>query len=320
MRTSILFAAAGLVCAARADVTLRQQMTMKFSSLVPQEVQDGARKQSAAAMPGEILLRIKGDKSYGTFGTLAAITDYKREEVTLLDAKTKRYATVPLSEYADRMAAALKLTAPAAQTQQALQGIQMDVQTKKTGQVGLVKGIQAEETLITLTVRVPSAQQAAASTMRMELRYWIAMPSEIRRIGALNELADYVERSRKAFDTAQFLEQATASLPGMAGDQVRAAVREMLAARNGFPLKNHTAVFVPAIAQSLQLAPQPPAGFDPNAPLAESDMDVAELSTDPVPDSVFAVPADYEPAPFEELVKAAMATSPLVPWAGNPQK
>ena len=92
----------------------------------------------------------------------------------------------------------------------------------------------------------------------------------------------------------------------------------MLAPRNGFPLKTHTAVYLPAIAQSLQLAPQPPAGFDPNAPLAESDMDVAELSTDAVPDSVFVVPADYQTAPFEELIKSAMAAPPLVAAPGNP--
>ena len=46
-----------------------------------------------------------------------------------------------------------------------------------------------------------------------------------------------------------------------------------------------------------------PEGFDPDAPLVQIKQEAAELSTAPVDDSVFQVPAGYAAVPMEELMK-----------------
>jgi hypothetical protein len=293
--------------AGRADLTLRHKMEIKFASFLPQEAQAQARQQAGTALPNEMVVRIKGDKTYTNSGPLFAITDYGRNEITLVNPKTKQYAMVPLAEYPDRIAASQKPLAFPPEGQAMLQSLRFDVETKKTGQVGLVQGIQAEESVVTLAMQMPAA--GAASAMRLEMRYWIAQPGEIRRVPALKELADYAERTRRAMDPSEMLQKVFSQMPGF-GEQLRASIQELQKASSGLVLKLHTAIYVPAMAQALQLAPQGAAGVDPSAALAEFQMDLADISTAPLPDSIFAVPAGYQPVPFEELVKAMIQAPP----------
>src|ERR1700758_3312746 len=86
-----------LVGSARADVTLRQSVGVKFAPFVPAAVEQQARKQADSVTPMEMVLRIKGDKAYASFGKLLTVTDYGRNEVTLLNPGAKHFATVPLS-------------------------------------------------------------------------------------------------------------------------------------------------------------------------------------------------------------------------------
>jgi hypothetical protein len=293
-----------------ADLTLRHKMEIKFASFLPPEAQAQARQQAGAALPNEMVVQIKGDKTYTNSGPLLAITDYGRGAITLLNPKTKQYATVPLAEYPDRIAASQKPPAIPPEAQAMLQGLRFDVETKKTGQIGLVQGIQAEESVLTLTMQMPTA--GAASAMRLEMRYWIAQPGEIRRVPALQELADYAERTRRAMDPAEMLQKVFAQMPAF-GEQLRASIQELQKANSGLVLKLHTAIYVPAMAQALQLAPQGAAGVDPSAALAEFQMDLADISTAALPDSLFAVPTDYKAAPFEELMKAMIQAPPPLP-------
>jgi hypothetical protein len=292
----------------RADLTLRHKMEIKFASFLPQEAQAQARQQAGAALPNEMVVRIKGDKTYTNSGPLFAITDYGRNEITLVNPKTKQYAMVPLAEYPARLAASQKPPAIPPAAQAMLQSLRFDVESKKTGQTGLVEGIQAEESVVTLSMQMPAAA-GAASAMRLEMRYWIAQPGEIRRVPALKELADYAERARRAMDPSEMLQKVFSQMPGF-GEQLRASIQELQKANSGLVLKLHTAIYVPAMAQALQLAPQGAAGVDPSAALAEFQMDLADISTAPLPDSIFAVPTNYQAAPFEELVKAMVQAPP----------
>jgi len=318
-----------LLCGgALADVTLRQTSTVKFPAFVPAELQAQMRDQFQRGMPAETLLRIKGDKSYASFGPLAAITDYGRNEVTLLDAKGKLFASVPLAEFGARFGAALlKATLGRGAGQPPAQGPRFDVATKKTGQVGLIQGIQAEESLTEMTMQMPLMTQAPGglpgeaglSTMRMETRSWVAQAAEIRRVPALQELAAYTERSMRALDPAEFLNKALAALPGF-GEQFGDAVGKLAKANSGLTLKASTAVYMPAISQLLQLAAGGALeGFDPSGPMAESVTDVAEISTAAVPDSTFAVPADYQAAPLEQVV-LAVVLGPMAPPPVKPDR
>jgi hypothetical protein len=308
--------------AAPADVTLRQTSTIKLPSFIPPEFQAQMREQLHHSMPPETLLRIRGDKTYASYGPLAAIADYARNEVTLLDPKGKRYATVPLADFGDRLAAALKATVSRGGAQPLGQNLHFDVATKKTGQVGLIQGIQSEESLTEITMQMAPLTQgpvgpvdAGLSTLRVEMRSWVAQAAEIRRQPALRELADYTERSMRAINPDDFFNKALSAVPGFA-EQLGATIYNLAKSNGGFTLKVSTAVYMPAITQLLQLAAGgPPPGFDPDGPIAEVLTDVAKISTDAVPDNVFTVPSGYQQAPFEEVVQAAIQTSVALPPA-----
>jgi len=307
--------------AAPADVTLRQKSSIKLPSFIPPEFQAQMRDQLQASMPDETLLRIRGDMAYASYGPLAAIADYGQNEVTLLDPKGKRYASVPLTEFGDRLAAALKATVSRGDGQPLGQTPSFDVAAKKTGQVARVQGIQAEELLTEITMQMPLLTQAPVgltgepglSTMRLEMRSWVAQAGEIRRVPALKELAEYTERSMRALDPTEFVNKALATVPGF-GEQLGEALGKLGKNSGGLTLKVSTAVYMPAISQLLQLAAGgAPLGFDPDGPIAEALTDVAEISTEAVPDSAFIVPNGFQAAPFEELVKAAIQTPVALP-------
>ena len=307
--------------AAPADVTLRQASSIKLPSFIPPEFQAQMREQIQGGMPTETLLRIRGDKAYASYGPMAAIADYGRNEVTLLDPKGKRYASVPLAEFGDRFTAALKASVLRGAGQPLGQNLHFDVSTKKTGQVGPIQGIQAEESLTEITMQMPLMTQAPVglsgeaglSTMRLEMRSWVAQAAEIRRVPALKELAEYTERSMRALDPSELINKALATVPGF-GEQLGETLGKLAKNNGGLTLKVSTAVFMPAISQLLQLAAGgAPLDFDPEGPIAEALTDVAEISTDAVPDSAFEVPSGYQTAPFEELVKAAIQTPVALP-------
>lgn len=306
---------------ASADVTLRQKSTIKLPSFIPPEFQAQMREQLQAGMPGETVLRIRGDKAYASYGSLAAIADYGRNEVTLLDPKGKRYASVPLAEFGDRLAAALKATVMRGAGQPLGPTPRFDIAAKKTGQVAPIQGIQAEESLTEITMQMPLPTQAPVgltgeaglSTMKLEMRSWVAQAAEIRRVPALKELAEYTERSMRALDPTEFVNKALATVPGF-GEQLGEALGKLAKNSGGLTLKVSTAVYMPAISQLLQLAAGgAPLGFDPDGPIAEALTDVAEISTEAVPDSAFIVPTGFQAAPFEELIKAAIQTPVALP-------
>jgi hypothetical protein len=303
-----------LLCVgAPADVTVRQSNSMKLPSFIPSEI---AKQWEQGSQASGGLLRVKGDKAYASYGALETLTDYSRNEVTLLDLKTKRYATVPLSEFAGRFAAALRATTDGS-APPSPQNLLFDVQSKKTGQTEVIQGVRAEETRTVLTMQMPFMAAGPGisdgpSLMRLEVRSWVAQPAEIRRVPALGELADYAERGERALDTSGFAEKVFSEVP-MIGTQLSAALRELTQTASGLMLQTSIRIYLPAITQLVHLAPDgAPPGFDPNGPIAESTLELTSISTAPLPDSDFQVPSEYQPAPFEELVRAAVET-PLKP-------
>ena len=77
----LFFAAA----AAHADVTIRQTMEFQIKLPLPQ----AQALPSPFNKPIEIVSRIKGGSAYALFGTLAAISDGAKKQVTLLDTQGK---------------------------------------------------------------------------------------------------------------------------------------------------------------------------------------------------------------------------------------
>jgi hypothetical protein len=303
----------------RADITLRYTFNAKLASFLPAEVQAQTKQQMGSALPSESTVRIKGDKAASSAGPLTSIADYKTGEFSLLDPKTKRFTTVGMSEFADKLMALQKPPAIPPEAQQLLSSMKVDVQSKKTGQIGLIQGIQADETLITVSMQMSGLPGAAATMMRMEIRGWLAQPNEIRRVPALQELADYSARATKAMDPAEIVQKMLAQFPGL-GDQMRTTTQEILKLGGSLMVKYQMALYIPAMAQAMQLQGAAVPGLDANAPFVEMQMDLADISTTTIPDSVFAIPADYQKAAFEEVAQVLVQASLQAPLAAPTRK
>ena len=302
---------------ARADLTLRHSFTFKFAAFVPPEIQSQAGQQMKAVLPDEVLVRVKGDRVYSSFGPLFTVTDYGHNQITLLNPKSKEFATVPLNEYFDRVGAAQQIPALPPEVQRALGDLNFDVQTRMTGQASMIQGMRAEENVLVLAINAPGLQ-GVPSAMRLEMQFWVAQAAGIRGLPALRELADYAERAQRAFDPAQMIQKTFSMLPGMS-NSLRAPLEQLIKANNGLVLKVHSGVYIPALAQLLSLSGQAPDGVDRNGPLAEFQMELSDISDAPIDDSVFAIPADYQAAQLEKLIQAEIQAPPLVPTVTPPK-
>src|SRR5689334_10014594 len=97
---SLLLLAAPFV---RADVTIRNTIEIKFGPAFPPAVADALKQQVSSIVPSEIFVRVKGDRSVSSFGALMGITDFAKSEITLLDPKSKQFATIPMADYPDKI-------------------------------------------------------------------------------------------------------------------------------------------------------------------------------------------------------------------------
>ncbi len=310
-RSSLVLAAAiSVACPGWADLTIRYSFDSKIASFVPPDAAAQLKQQFASVIPAEAVVRIKGNRAVSTFGALMSIADYGKGQITLLDPKKKQYATVALADYADKLAAAIpksrKLTP---ETEQLLGGLNFDVQTGKTGQSATIQGMTAEESLMVISIQAPSPQGVPA-VMQMEIHYWLASPNELGRRPELKELADYMAQASHPFEAVELLGKAFSGLSGF-GDRMRMPMEELSKLNDSLVLRLRSGIRIPAMEQALRL--EQAAGFDPSAPLAEYETNLAEISMAPIDDAAFAMPADFHAAPIEELVSAAIEAPQQVP-------
>ena len=299
-----------------ADVTMRSSLNLKINVSVP-----GA----APELPfKEIVARIKGDRGYAAMGTLVSVTDSARGEVTLIDTKAQRYAIMNLADYLAKMQPGnLKPPANASDEEkaqaakvaeaakQAMANVKFDVESRETGRTDHMGGIAVfeREVVVNMSIPLPVPGQENGMQMMMKFQLWKPAPSELDRVPALRELATYTDRNQGFNNPMAMLQQIFSSMPGMsegAGKMV-----EEMKKGGSLTLGMHMGIFMPGLAKMMEQAraqgsnvPDLPAA---DKPLAELSMDLKELSTDTVPNDVFAVPAGYTEAPAEELVRGMMA-------------
>lgn len=284
----------------RADVTIRNTIEIKFGSAFPPAVADALKQQVGSIVPSEIFVRVKGDKSVSSFGALMGITDFTKGEITLLDPKSKQFATVPMADYPDKI---LPQAPESAAASQVLQSMKFDVQTKKTGQSGMVQGIRAEEYLTVITMELPGLPGGGGG-FHLEMHNWIVPADEIDRVPAmapaLRELAAYSARATSTFNPGAMIQRMMARFPGF-GEQMRGAMDELMKTSGSLSVKTTGGIYLPVLTALSQPAP---AGADPSIPMIEFEMDLAEVSSSPISEDFFQVPAGYKEAPIADLMKA----------------
>jgi len=145
------------LCAApalRADVTIRYQSEMQPSAAL-QPIMGQLTKSIQTG--SEQSVQMRGNKAYTKAGNWIQIIDFDKQEVTLVDSAHKTFATLPVSQLADRMAGAVTQSTPGQSQaiQQAMASIKTTVTSKMTGKTEEIHGVQAEEREVTVAMDIP---------------------------------------------------------------------------------------------------------------------------------------------------------------------
>jgi TonB family protein len=300
-----------------ADLTIRYQFELTPGPAIPAAAAATVKAQLAGILPGEMAMRVKGDKCTSSFGPLNSIIDTGKGEITLFNPATKQFATVPVAGYMEKVLAQQQVPAAVQQTlQTALQSLKIDVQTKKTGETSTIQGIQAEDNLVIVSIEGPNPAGVPLG-FRMEIHEWVATAEELTRNPALSQMATCSARLGPDADPSAIVEKILGPLVGTGG--LSDALKGLAAVKGKVMLKTQTAAFAPGIVALLQAQGAPglaPAG-DVNAPLAEATFSLAELSTYLLSDALFQVPAGYQEASLEELLKTI--PKPALPQAAPPK-
>jgi len=261
------FTACFFAAAALAAPLLRADVTVRYRSEMQPE------GSIPKALSGDSVVRIKGAKCVSTLGKFTVMMDLGSGRMTLVDAAGKSFATLDADEFGKAIGAAM----PDVSTDQMQQFAGMmgagkyAPVTRKTGRTDAIHGIQVEEEESTFTMEIPAGETEKLA-MKMVSRRWSPTPEEFRRVQALRELA--------ALDVwARFLTRIPGGLPG-----------------------SQSAGVVLRMETEFTMSGMP--GLEAGAPAFHQKLEVAEISTAPVDDSLFQVPAGYAAVSAVNLIKA----------------
>jgi hypothetical protein len=226
---------------------------------------------------------IKDQKMITDDGTTVTVMDLDAQTRTTIDKTKKTYSVTPFSELLGKSTAA---------------GISIHPDVKKTGQHKNINGFETEEAVMTMLVDNNQSKQPGAKVqMQMEFDFWIA--SDVPGVEEMN-----------AFNHKNADRMPWAAMGG--GNSGMADIQRMMAALHGIPVLTTVKMKGANEQQNAQMAqmraqmeemkkqggPQAAmadkllAQMGGSAPIVTSE--TSGFSASPVPDSVFAIPADYQ--------------------------
>jgi hypothetical protein len=192
--------------------------------------------------------------------------------------------------------------------------------SRKTGRTDLIQGVEVEETEHTVTldlpVPMPPGKTQTGPLVKVTMQVWTAKPAEISHLSAVRELTAHTV-SNTGFshwiDPSNILATIFGAMPGL-GDGMARMFQEIERSKS-IVFQSHLEASMPGMASFLQQMQKEqgnslPDGLDPNAPFSVVESRVVELSTAPVDDAIFQLPADYRAAPFEEVAKSVAPDFP----------
>jgi len=284
-----------------ADVTIRYETKLTVSPILPPEAQDQLKQ--SGAIP--ITMLVKGSRGYTLAGSLASVTDLAKQTSTVMDTNQKTYASVALNDY--EQAVSQMVPKPSVEAQNMMANMELKLESKNTGRTETIHGILAEERQIVMTTSTKTAtdQEKAGVMMRMVMEIWSAAPSEAARIPALGEVERFSALSKTAMNPAAMIQQILGPYSGMTKGY-DALAKELVDGKS-LALRMRVSMYVPAMAQAataLARAGRQVPEFDPDGPLSEITQELVEISTAPVDDAAFDVPAGYQQSTVGEILKA----------------
>ena len=255
---------ASLAPLTRADATLRYHTDVQLANgtAVVASVYQALRDNR------DLVIRIKGNKTYSETGHLLFITDLKTQDLTTVDPVNRRYATVPSGQYADR--AKIAMSAVPEQARAMLAAMKTSVESHSTGRTATIQGIETEEREIVLTLDLAMAglPPTGGPLLKMIVQVWTAKPEEVQRVQALQELKTYMASATSAMNPAEMVKQLGAMIPGL-GDNLSGMISDMT--KDGATtLRTHMEILMPLFALMVRQMPQeggqpPPPAVDPKS-------------------------------------------------------
>lgn len=264
-----------------ADVTARYKTEITINPATA-AMTAGAVKGAELAAPQETGIRLKNGKGFSSSSGFSSIIDFPAKELTVLDHATMRYAKMTSAQFVEEAAKAIPEMPADARSAMAATKISLSA-PRLTGRTATIQGVEAEEREIVVS-------SAYALAVRMVMQLWTAKASEVQRVPAIRELTEYSLYTWVTTNPVSSMEKIIKPLPGF-GSVFQPIMEEM---KTWMPiLRVHMDVFMPGSA-----------GLDNSAPFFQINQELVELSTAPVPDGVFEIPAGYQEASPSELVQA----------------
>ncbi len=248
---------------------------------------------------------MKGNKGVNVGNGQTTIADFAKQEITIIDNDHRKFATIPAADYSSKISESMPQMGAASQM---MNSMQTTCDSAKSGRTEVIQGVQAEEREQTCSIEMKlpgSNPQTAAAMARIGMKIvthiWTASPGERPRVPALWQLSGY-ELWQK-----YFMNPAAAMGKAMGG---MAPMMEDLQKENSAILRLNMEMFVTGAA---------------GVPMMKMKQEVVELSTAPLDDSLFQIPADCTATPFGDLMNGvlqarlqAMKTSNAPPTQPGP--
>jgi hypothetical protein len=283
------------MCAtALADVTLRYQLDIKLGAATSPQVKEQMEKSESTW--ANSIVRMKNGKCWSQTGIWTSIIDFATEKMTLIDSGHQTFATLPVADLPDKMAALMpKPPEIPDAAKKAMSAMKTTVESKVTGRTETILGVQAEEREFVLNIEMPmpAGVNRPPATMKMAMRIWTSKPDEALHNQAIRELTGFKLWSNYFMNPGWMMEKMFASMPGH-GDFVE-KITTVLSANNGVMLRTSMAMYM-AIP-----------GANPDSPMFEMTNEAVELSSASVDGAVFGIPIDYKSIPADELLTAVFA-------------
>jgi hypothetical protein len=229
---------------------------------------------------------IKGQKMITDDGDRMTIMDLDAQTMTTINKTQKTYSVRPFSELYNKSATA---------------GMSVNADIKKTGQHKNINGFDAEEMVMTMVVDSTQAQRPGAkgqpAQMQMEMHIWFAPD-----VPGINEAHAFYEKNADRMPWA--------AMAG--GNASMAEIQHKMATMHGIPVLTVMKMGSANPQQQAQMdqararieemkkqgGPQAAMADQMLARMGGGSSDITSessgFSASPVPDSVFAIPADYQ--------------------------
>jgi len=246
---------------------------------------------------------LKGQKMLTDSGSVTTILDFDAQTVTSINKSQKTYTVTKFADMGQAAAAA--------------GGADVKVDVKETGQHKTINGFDASEVVMTMQIDSPQMQgRGAGMKLQMEMDLWISpdVPGAGDLLGFYKRNADRfpwasmaqganpgmraamadLQRKISGLKGVPVLEVIRVKNPGAGGDQAAAAQSDPRMAQARAQLEAMAKQGGPAAAQAQAALARMGGGGSASGALFETTLESANFSTNPVPDSVFAIPAGFQ--------------------------